>query len=83
MYRKDVKCRRIAIPQLNCLDAGEHCTSHALVFTARRYANAVFAMTFCPSVCHKSVLCQNGYTDQAGFGNYPRLILHCALREFR
>jgi len=50
MHRKDAKCRRIAIPQLNCLDAGEHCTSHALVFTARRYANAVFAMTFL-SVC--------------------------------
>ena len=33
------------------------------VFTARRYASAVYAVVVCPSVClsvcHKPVLCQN------------------------
>jgi len=44
-----------------CGGLGELVTSHAfwflrpfLLFTARRFASAVYAMGLCPSVCHKS-----------------------------
>ena len=40
-------------------------------FTAQRYASAVLVIALCLSVClfvcHKSELCRNGLTNQAGF----------------
>ena len=39
---------------------------------------AVIDICLCPSVCHKSVFCQNGWTNRAGFTP----VLHCVKRKF-
>jgi len=51
------------------------------VFTARRYASAVYAVVVCPSVLfvrHKPVLYRNHWTNRAGFwhGSFFPLIPH-------
>jgi len=61
---------------------------HACVFTARRYASAVFAVVMCPpvrqSVRHKPVLYRNDWTNRAGFWHVCFLpsIPHCVVRKF-
>jgi len=53
------------------------------IFTARCYASAVLAMGLCPSVCHKSEFCRNGWTNRAGFWHVSFLppVLHCVKRK--
>ena len=45
---------------------------------------APYCVSLSVFVCHKSVLCRNGWTDRAGFwhGGFLQFILHCALRKF-
>ena len=42
--------------------------SLTVVFTARRYASAVYAMTLCPSVCLSVCLCLSQVPPPAGAG---------------
>ena len=62
-----------------CLSASE-----SLFFTARCYASAVLAMGLCPSVCHRSVFCRNGWMNRARFwhGSFFLPILRCVKRKF-
>ena len=50
------------------LSVGSVTGGSGLIFTAQRYASAVYAVVVCLSVLHKPVLYENGSTKRADFG---------------
>jgi len=55
-----------------------------LLFTARRYASAAYAVVACPSDRHKPVFYRNDWTNQASFrhGSFIPPIPDCGVRKF-
>ena len=62
----------------------QYSSNNQFIFTARRYASAVFAVIVCLSVRHKPVLYRSVWTNRAGiwYGGFLLPIPHCVIRKF-